>query len=71
MAVQVHGVGYGEEAAFSFRVLFGGAVGGDDEVDPVFFAVVLGYDGVFGVVEGGVAEVVDGWVGEVEPHGRV
>ena len=71
VAVEMHGVSDGHEDAFPASDLFGRALRGHDDVDPVFLVEVLGDESVFGVVEAGVTQVVDQWVLEIQPHGRV
>lgn len=67
VAVQVHGVG-DRQVDLSFCNFLHGALCGHDDIDPVLFGVVLGYESVLLRVPLGVAEMIDGRVGEVELH---
>lgn len=69
--VQMHWVCDGDEMLVVSHQLRGVADRGHDDVDPVALVVVFRDEGVFRVVPARVAEVVDQWVAEVEPHGQV
>lgn len=69
VSVQVDRVRERDEAAADLFVLV--TVGGQDDVDPLVFLVVLIDDGVLGRVEGLLLHVIDGWVAEIEPHRQV
>lgn len=71
VAVEMHGVGDGDEDASAGGDLLLGALSSHDEVDPVLRVVVLGDESVLWVVEGVVVQMVDQGVGEVEPHGGI
>ena len=67
----MHGVRDGDEGAFALVDLLLRALPGDDQVDPFIFRKVLRDHGGFIGTPRVVADVVDGWVGKIEPHGRV
>ncbi len=71
MPVQMHRVGKGEKQASARGNLLRRALASHDDVDPIVFGEVMRDHRCFVGTPRVVADVVDGWVSEVEPHGRV
>ena len=68
MAMEMHRVGQGKEDALALCVVLSGAVNAHDHVNPVLSGIVFGDKAVLGRIVIFVAQVIDEWIGQIEPH---
>ena len=67
----MHGVRDGDESAFPLCHLLWRALASYNQINPLVLSVILCDNPGFVASPSGIMYVVNGWVGEIKPHGCV